>query len=107
MDENEAYLMIERLQRAIAHLDQLPADVQEELAIVIEDYTESYEEPEAPENGSASGTLKPDVRQALSLAGAWSDLPDDFLEVLDRMRHETAPTPPIEFPEYDEPGESE
>lgn len=29
-------------------------------------------------------------------AGAWSDLPEAMLEDLDRMRHETPPTPPIQ-----------
>jgi hypothetical protein len=30
-------------------------------------------------------------------AGAWNDLPeDDELEALDRMRHESSPTPPLQ-----------
>lgn len=28
--------------------------------------------------------------------GAWSDLPDTFLEDLDRLRHAVPPTPPIQ-----------
>jgi len=36
------------------------------------------------------------VQQALSLAGAWSDLDWDEAEAeLDRIRHESQPTPPI------------
>ena len=32
-----------------------------------------------------------------SYAGAWSDLPeDDELEALDRIRHATSPTPPLD-----------
>ncbi len=37
------------------------------------------------------------VADALSLAGAWSDLDWDEAEAdLDRIRHESRPTPPIE-----------
>ena len=37
------------------------------------------------------------VEDALSLAGAWSDLDwDEMVEALDRIRHESRPTPPID-----------
>ena len=37
------------------------------------------------------------IETALSLAGAWSDLDwDDAIRTLDRIRHESKPTPPIE-----------
>ncbi len=37
------------------------------------------------------------IQQALNLAGAWSQLDgEDMLNALDRMRHESQPTPPIE-----------
>ncbi len=37
------------------------------------------------------------VKEALALAGAWSDLPSEHMEEeLDRIRHETKPTPPID-----------
>lgn len=36
------------------------------------------------------------IQRALHLAGAWSDLDwDDMLAALDRIRHESQPTPPI------------
>ncbi len=36
------------------------------------------------------------IEEALGLAGAWSDLADRDVEgELDRMRHESPPTPPI------------
>jgi hypothetical protein len=36
------------------------------------------------------------VAEALSLAGAWRDLDlDETLDALDRIRHESTPTPPI------------
>jgi hypothetical protein len=38
------------------------------------------------------------VQDALSLAGAWSHLDwDDMVDALDRIRHESKPTPPIEL----------
>lgn len=38
------------------------------------------------------------TKQALRLAGAWSDLDWDEMEKeLDRIRHESKPTPPIEL----------
>lgn len=38
------------------------------------------------------------VQKALSLLGAWKDIDsDDALEQLDRIRHESKPTPPIEL----------
>ena len=37
------------------------------------------------------------IQRALSLAGAWSDLDwEETLEELDRIRHQTPPTPPID-----------
>ncbi len=42
------------------------------------------------------------IQQALSLAGAWKDIDsDDFLDELDRIRHQSKPTPPIELPELE------
>ncbi len=35
------------------------------------------------------------VAEALSLAGAWSDLEGDEIEALDRIRHASRPTPPL------------
>jgi hypothetical protein len=73
--------MIERLQRALEHLDELSPEFQDHLAELIEEHTESASVP--PE----------------SLAGAWSDLPDTFdemLDALDQIRHASPPTPPIE-----------
>ena len=40
----------------------------------------------------------PGVEEALGLAGAWSDLDfDETLDALDRIRHESTPTPPIKL----------
>ena len=44
---------------------------------------------------------KASIQRALSLAGAWKHIDEedgpDMLEELDRMRHETKPTPPFEL----------
>jgi hypothetical protein len=38
------------------------------------------------------------VKEALALAGAWKDLPSDQMEEeLDRIRHRSKPTPPLEL----------
>ena len=53
-------------------------------------------EAESPER-AATTPLPESVRIALSLAGAWSDLDwDETVDALDRIRHESQPTPPIE-----------
>lgn len=47
---------------------------------------------------SASGPLaKERLQAALAVIGAWGDLDwDEFSQCLDRIRHESPPTPPIE-----------
>jgi hypothetical protein len=46
---------------------------------------------------SSQGIDSEDMRQALSVIGAWSDLDwDQAFEELDRIRHESRPTPPID-----------
>ncbi len=73
--------MIERLQRAIEHVNELPPDIQDQLAEIIEQHTEPVQMP------------------ANDLAGAWSDLPDTFdemLDALDHIRHASPPTPPVD-----------
>jgi len=51
------------------------------------------------EEKQADKAVSQDVTQkALSLAGAWSDLDwRDMEQELDRIRHESKPTPPIEL----------
>lgn len=52
----------------------------------------------APEEVLPSGVVRGSVEDVLSLAGAWSDLDwDEMVDALDRIRHESVPTPPIEF----------
>jgi hypothetical protein len=52
-----------------------------------------YFTEEAQADQEASG-----VAEALGLAGVWSDLDlDETLDALDRIRHESKPTPPIKL----------
>ena len=38
------------------------------------------------------------TQEALAAIGAWSDLEGDEIEALDRIRHASPPTPPIDEP---------
>jgi len=69
--------MIERLARALEHVEELPDEIQTELAEQIEQYATLLHLP------------------AGSLAGCMPDLPDDAEEIRMRRRHEVPPTPPI------------
>ena len=42
------------------------------------------------------------VQAALGALGAWSDLDiDEMLDALDRIRHESKPTPPLDLSEFE------
>lgn len=76
--------MIDRLARALEHVEELPPEAQEELAEQIE----AFRLPASPTSGHL-----PTHR---SFAGIWRDLPDDMEETLLRWRREATPTPPLE-----------
>jgi hypothetical protein len=79
--------MIERLQQVLTRIEQLPPELQEEIAAQLEVLTEPFEEI------SNAKTNKPHEKSK-SLAGVWRDLAwDDEAEAFDRMRHATQPTP--------------
>ena len=47
---------------------------------------------------AADAAVPHSTQAALSVIGAWSDLDwDEMVETLDRIRHESQPTPPIEL----------
>lgn len=91
--------MIERLQRALEHIDELSPAAQEDLAQQIEEMTEPLMHLPTSTSSQAPGdeALPPSVRAALALGGAWSDLQDDDeFAFFDRIRHESKPSPPME-----------
>lgn len=61
--------MIERLARALEHIEELPDDMQEELAEQIEQFVEPARLPTG------------------NLAGSMPDLPDELEETILRWRH--------------------
>jgi len=75
--------MTERLRAVVMAAEQLSAAEQDMLADQIE-------------------VLIPSVQLTAGLASVdfsvFADLPDDAVDVLDRLRHEASPTPPYEEP---------
>ena len=50
------------------------------------------------EEDAQAATTPASVRRALAVLGSWSDIDsDDALDQLDRIRHESEPTPPIDL----------
>ena len=89
--------MIERLQRALAHIEELCLAAQEDLAQQIEDMTEPLSDTSGSLSPSGDATLPASVQRALALGGAWSDLQDDDeFAFFDRIRHETPQSPPMD-----------
>ena len=90
--------MIERLQRALEHIEELPPEVQEDLAAQIEEMTAPIGKSPQASHLPDDESLPKSVRDALAVFGAWRDLQDDDeFEALDRIRHSVPPTPPIEL----------
>ncbi len=77
-------MMIDRLQEVLPHLQYFPPEMQEEIANYIK---------ELEQEAFAHGRMQELPQMASSEepwedpAGAWSDLPDDMFEELDRIRH--------------------
>jgi hypothetical protein len=89
--------MIERLQRALAHVEELSPEMQEDLAQQIEEMTEPLDHPSTRDNLPADETLSPSARAALALGGARRDLQDDDeFAYFERICHEVPPSPLME-----------
>ena len=89
--------MIERLQRALTHIEELSPEAQADLAEQIEELTERTDNLPGVGEQQPDDTMPRSVREALALAGAWSDLQgDDEFAVLHFLRHEQPPTPPTD-----------
>ncbi len=93
--------MIERLQRALEHIEQVSPPLQADLAQRIEDLIgevavaapSGSQPPSDPTDPSLLTQTR--IQTALNLAGAWRDMPDTFdemLDALDRLRHESPPS---------------
>ena len=81
-------MITERLHRTIGELEHLPPEAQEEAATQLEAILNREHQP---------GATHQPARSALDLIGAWRDIPWDEMEAeLDRIRHESPPTPPID-----------
>ena len=80
--------------RLVVHRDQpLVGVIQKQNSQEMNEYFVDDQEVDAASNQDSR-------KQALSRFGAWRHLDsDDALDELDRIRHESKPTPPIELPE--------
>jgi hypothetical protein len=89
--------MIDRLHDVLSYLEQLPPEAQEEVASYIEALVEALGRetfvPGYPQR--VPHEIEP-TKHWEDPAGAWNDLPDTMLEELDRIRHASPPTPPLE-----------
>ena len=74
--------MTERLYQALQHIEEIPTELQDDLATQIEQLL-------APFTDRVSRFLR-------SFLGIMPDLPDDMEEELLRRRREVPPTPPME-----------
>ncbi len=67
------------------------------IGILREDNGREFVEYTVEDNADESSTSQV-LQAALAVVGAWSDLDWDEMEAaLDRIRHESVPTPPIEL----------
>jgi hypothetical protein len=90
--------MIERLQRALEHVEELSPEAQEDIAEQIEELALPVDNLPEPQRPIVDSSLPKSVRDALAVAGIARALQDDDeFEALDRIRHESEPTPPIEL----------
>ncbi len=88
--------MIERLARALEHIDELSPEAQEEIAEQIEELTSPLDvELSAPGLLPGEERLPERVRRSLAAIGIARDQQDvDEFEALDLIRHSSPPSPP-------------
>lgn len=91
--------MIDRLHEILPSLEHLPPEAQEEAATYIAALVEALQRQSKlrTQAGAAPSQETADVERQ-DLFGVWSDLPDTMLDELDRLRHASQPTPPLELP---------
>lgn len=84
------------------HLRQVPSlsvrSDQPLIGIIVEEEGQEVVRYFAEEEAADAAIPQDATQAALSVIGAWSDLDwEEMREALDRIRHETPPTPPIEI----------
>ena len=88
--------MAERRHQGVPSL--LVQDNQPLIGIPFEDQGQEVVRYFAGEEEADRAVADQEVQDALSLAGVWSHLDwNEMVEALDRIRHESKPTPPIEL----------
>lgn len=87
--------MIDHLQDLLPDFEHLPAEAKAEALVHIKALLEllSRDVMLHPQQTTQQEDVE---KQWEDPAGAWSDLPDDMLEELDRLRHSSPPTPPLD-----------
>ena len=89
--------MIERLQRALEHIEELSPAAQEDLAQRIEDMTELLSDAPTSPLPPGDAPLPASVQRALATFGSARDLQgDDEFAFFERIWHETPPSPPMD-----------
>ena len=68
------------------------------IGLILEENGRQVERYFADEEAADAAVAQQPTADALALAGAWRDLDwDEMVEALDRIRHESTPTPPLEL----------
>ncbi len=86
-----------------AHHTPIDISTMPDLVRIVEEVTATKTPRELKRDNKVVAVLMPSdtkrktsIQDALALAGAWKDIPsDDMEERLDRIRHESKPTPPL------------
>lgn len=91
-------MLTEHLHRTMEELERLSPEAQEEVAAQLEAILQREQQRSA---------AIPPKRPPLDLIGAWRDIPWEEMEAeLDRIRHESTPTMPIDLDETDDSPET-
>ena len=90
--------MIDRLHDVLPYLERLPPEAQEDAATYIETHVKAWRLALMTRSYTNDvPSQEPTNVQWQDPFGAWSDLPDTMLDELDRIRHASQPTPPLEL----------
>ncbi|MGH2507852.1 MAG: hypothetical protein ACRDHZ_10695 [Ktedonobacteraceae bacterium] len=86
--------MIDRFNDMLPHLERLPKETQDEIMSYIEVLLDALEHNTIAHDRvqQATAPTLPPNEAWTDPVGAWSDLPDTFLEELDQLRYMTPPT---------------